>query len=658
MVENAATDWREGFPMRLERLAPPRPFLVPSIDGEPVEILPSEKPNMKIRWDSSIHVQEIQNRYANMSRDEDDDSYEIEIVEDDGDADFYLEVVDGEVYYVFETEDDISIDSMEAEDSDSSSDSETTSEAPFHPMQLDINRMSTPNLDMSSQNFDFDPSDLESDGDTFPSEPKTDKFEKERMLEVDEGTDTSARDDGIIEETEPVDITDKKEELNERANLERKTGMEARVDSDEAGESSKPVKLPPSVPMTITVKKEEPEQLTLSPTPTPTTEADSAPSSPVADTPAKVSPKVSPGSSPHSPTRSILKPSPASPRKEIQKSPKKPKKPKGEKTFTKTYVRADNFDGEHRVYTWEKPQWTTKQLKSTGKGDAIRQGGNLANPITFPKEYSWKHNVLGTDDQEEETTENETMDKAELIAKLLQNGTNKAQLPRYGKNQSKLRVSVHGAKIRDGSDIVKPITKATVLRKPEDVNHIANPEILKSTPTGNEVRSGKSLAGPITKATVLRTPEDVNHVANKNVLRNKGINPAKNKQYEWEKPEWTQPKLHSTDKGELVKKGESVAKPVTHINRESIYGWEKPSWTEKAKKERTLESLDGSSHHGDSLSSSSHHKKYEWEKPNWTQKERVLKMTKSGDVVRHGDDLAAPITQLPALSRTKSHSDG
>ena len=648
--------------MRTERLAPPRPFLVPSVNGEPVEILPSEKPNMKIRWDNSILVQEIQNRYANMCRDEDDteDSYEIEIVEDDGDADFYLEVVDGEVYYVFETEDDISVDSMEVEDSDSSSGSETTSETPVHPMQLDINRMSTPSLDMSSQNLDFDPNDLFSDDEdtlaseantfpseanTFPSETNTvpskardEDSEKEKILEVVDGTDTSAHDEEIIEEARPIVIPAKEEEINKTAPVARLPA----ADTDKVGDPSKPVKPQISVPSTITVKK-QPERAT----PNSSTEVDSAPSSPRGD----ISPKTSKDAptSPRSPARSILK----SPRKEIPKSPKKPKKPKGEKTFTKTYVRADNFDGEHRVYTWEKPQWTTKQLKSTGKGDAIRQGGNLANPITFPKEYSWKHNVLGTDEQEEEETEKETMDKAELIAKMLKNGSNVVQLPRYGKNQSKLRVSVHGAKIRDGSDIVKPITKATVLRKPEDINHIANPEILKSTPTGDQVRSGKSLAGPITKATVLRTPEDVNRVANKDVLRNKGVAPAQNKQYEWQKPEWTQTKLHSTDKGELVKKGVSVAKPVTHINRESIYGWEKPSWTEKAKKERSLESLDGSSQHGDSLSDSSHHKKYEWEKPQWTQTGRVLKSTKSGELVRHGDDLAAPITKLPALSKAE-----
>src|SRR3569623_985447 len=97
-----------SFPRYFKDLAPAKPFLVPSFDNQVVEVLPSAKANRKIRFDEQILVQEIENRYASMDYEEDDDdSYEIEIVDDDEDADFYLEIVDGEVVYVFETEDDI-----------------------------------------------------------------------------------------------------------------------------------------------------------------------------------------------------------------------------------------------------------------------------------------------------------------------------------------------------------------------------------------------------------------------------------------------------------------------------------------------------------------------------------------------------------------------
>ena len=101
-------------------------------------------------------IQEIENRFAySYPEDEDDDSYEIEIVEDDGDADFYLEIVDGEVFYVFETEDDISED--DSEESDEMEDSETETDlegSPRQPLQLPIATMSAPPL------LDDDDSDL------------------------------------------------------------------------------------------------------------------------------------------------------------------------------------------------------------------------------------------------------------------------------------------------------------------------------------------------------------------------------------------------------------------------------------------------------------------------------------------------------------------
>jgi hypothetical protein len=44
------------LPIYAAKLQPPRPFLVPSLDDEPVEILPSQKASQKIRWEESILV--------------------------------------------------------------------------------------------------------------------------------------------------------------------------------------------------------------------------------------------------------------------------------------------------------------------------------------------------------------------------------------------------------------------------------------------------------------------------------------------------------------------------------------------------------------------------------------------------------------------------
>jgi hypothetical protein len=121
-VDEDGNWYRPEYPRYQQELAQPKPFLVPSFDNEVVEVLPSEKQNRKINFDEAVYVMEIENRWQMMEVEEleDDDSYEIEIVEGTGgaagsgstedDADFYLEMIDGEIFYVFETEDDISVD--------------------------------------------------------------------------------------------------------------------------------------------------------------------------------------------------------------------------------------------------------------------------------------------------------------------------------------------------------------------------------------------------------------------------------------------------------------------------------------------------------------------------------------------------------------------
>ena len=243
-------------------------------------------------------------------------------------------------------------------------------------------------------------------------------------------------------------------------------------------------------------------------------------------------------------TKSILKCNPASPVKTPRKDRSKNKK--STKTFSKTYVRADQLDGEHRVYTWAKPDWTNKkqELRPTGRAEALRKG-KLEAPITFfPKKP---------------VNEGADSDMEELVKKAMKAGNQASSI--FGPKKN-LKVSVNGAKLREGKDIVKPITKATILRDPENINKVANPGVLKATPTGEEVRKGATLAAPVTFPTLKY--DDTNQVANRNVLR-KGVTPAPKKQYEWSKPDWTKKgHLRNTPVGEAVKQGADLQGPITH----------------------------------------------------------------------------------------------
>jgi hypothetical protein len=37
---------------------------------------------------------------------------------------------------------------------------------------------------------------------------------------------------------------------------------------------------------------------------------------------------------------------------------------------------------QKKTYTWEKPSWTKQRLATTENGDAVKEGANLARPIT------------------------------------------------------------------------------------------------------------------------------------------------------------------------------------------------------------------------------------------------------------------------------------
>jgi hypothetical protein len=661
------------LPIYAAKLQPPRPFLVPSLDDEPVEILPSQKASQKIRWEESILVKTINNRFTNEDYPEDDEegSYDIEIVAEgeDDDADFYVEIVDGEVFYVFETEDDISEgSSSEGSGSDSVSESQP---GPVTPAQFPIPGMELPMSDKESEHSvsTFVTSRVPTSVGAATTSNKYEDFnasaltmgESFAFLDVEDLDDTEAapaldpsyshsdkppakptrRDSSFSPDKVPktplrsVSPWDELNSFDELDELFSQSGdgtddvlqFESSLDGEEKKsvgeeeeeeESVSPVKSsafsnasnlnanmnsPPRMPRRgASIKSDDVPSLSITPPESPDKNS-AAPA-----TPRSVGSEASPTPSIRSqPGKSILKSCPDSPHvPNVKTPPESPKRRKKEKkTFTKTYVRAEDFDGESRVYTWEKPTWTNSKLKSTGKGDMIREGGNLASPIT-----NIEKNINANADDDDAGMEK--VDTEELIRRM------KSASGMRG--HRKLKFSIHGAKIREGGDIVQPITKATVFGKRDDVNLEANPAMLKPTDVGQKARKGENLAGPITQAPTLRTPGEVNREVLKRVA------PARSKSYEWEKPEWSSGRtsLRSTrrsDAVEEVKEGRDAAQPTTHMKTSDV---NEP--VERQQNDLTTK------------------KKYEWEKPAWTKIK--LGSTGKGEAIKSGQLLERRITAM------------
>jgi hypothetical protein len=613
---------RPEYPRYTQDLAAPKPFLVPSFDDEVVEVLPSEKQNRKICFDESVYVLEIENRFQLMEPEEmdDDESYEIEIVESTAsggcdDADFYLEMIDGEIFYVFETEDDISVDECEDESDgydEASSDSETQTtqdSRPIVPMQLNIGEMFIPNLDPDESCKHLDAGDLidaDSDNDLSGelAQSGSNMVVCETSVSMVPPTDDNPPMDQTSELVMPPTPDDS---VSQQISLEKLSVDNELYASFAAGDDvmdSAAMSPPESPPRegTITLSS------FLSPA---------------------ISPMLSPDASSH--PRSILKACMPSPTKLNKKRDKKLKKDKKEKTFSKTFVRAADFDGEHRVYSWEKPTWTNQKLKSTGKGDDIRKGANLANPITDAAvliekgAVKWEKPEWAVSNRENEDVENDDINAKEELIRKIQDGS--MNLRGMRTSSRRLKLSINGSLIAAGNDIVKPITKATIIKKPSNINFIANPKILRATPVGSKLWKGESLAGPVTQATSI-------------------------KKYDWEKPSWVKPNLHSTGVGEILKTGVDVAKP---LSSKANVEWEKPDWTKK----RTIG-------RNNSSAASEAKKEYTWETPSWAKmrmeeekvEERscVLKPTEKGQLARRGRDLARPITNLPDMVRASECS--
>eukprot|EP00977_Amphora_coffeiformis_P012150 scaffold2992_cov214-Amphora_coffeaeformis.AAC.32 len=101
----------------------------------------------------------------------------------------------------------------------------------------------------------------------------------------------------------------------------------------------------------------------------------------------------------------------------------------------------------------------------------------------------------------------------------------------------------------------------------------------------------------------------------------------------WEKPEWAKKtKLRTTAAGEAVKKGVDLQGPITMATQMKHTG-------DSPKQIPKLVPLAGPAK-----------KEIGWEKPEWAKKTK-LKSSSTGEAIKKGADLQAPITQAPQLKK-------
>ena len=165
-------------------------------------------------------------------------------------------------------------------------------------------------------------------------------------------------------------------------------------------------------------------------------------------------------------------------------------------------------DEDERDLSWQKPDWTKNtKLRSTGKGDAVKTGGNLAAPIT-----SLPH-------------QKEPFEKPEWT----------------GDVQAKEGTRVQG-------DLAKPITALPHTADSKDLS-FQKPEWTKDVETKVGTRTAADLAKPITS---------LPHVEDK-------------KDLSFKKPDWTTNKnLNATKKGAALQEGKEIARAIGGIKAVEI----------------------------------------------------------------------------------------
>lgn len=315
-------------------LAGPMPMLVPADEDDDehsfYEVMPAPKPSRKLQWSDHVYLVEIENVLDLPQEEGSEDSYEIEIVdeEDGGDADFQLEIVDGEVYYVFETEDDVSIDSDEGDDQmDYESDSErtgmTSEGPPAGGLQLDF---AGPSVDVVPGTIGVEENEGSLDvGSNYGSQRGNalDASIGDFSHHTHDLSSTSEADDDMVDLVVPT------------GNL-----LASAVTPAAAADSTSTI----SATEGLAYVAIQPADGTFGTPPVSSDENDCSKRSLSAPTSLGI-------------LKATLSPAVVQQQKVSEEQQQKKKKTK--KAIKKTYVRADAFDGEHSPISWKKPKWVS-----------------------------------------------------------------------------------------------------------------------------------------------------------------------------------------------------------------------------------------------------------------------------------------------------------
>lgn len=208
--------------------------------------------------------------------------------------------------------------------------------------------------------------------------------------------------------------------------------------------------------------------------------------------------------------------------------------------------------------------------------------------------------------------------------------------------ENKLKQTKRGRLVRKGANLAKPITMINrALNDMMDAKLLAwgKPEWAKKA----EILKSTQLGNAVKQGGSLA--RKITHIAS---------DPAYRKELGWEKPEWTEKRMvKETEKGRAVKKGECISKAITHIRDDeevtSKYAWEKPEWAKKKMVRSTKEGekVKKGEYLSTGITNNQEAKdKYQWEKPEWTQ--RVMKRSSTVD---------SSSPSLPQKS-TSMHSEG
>ena len=280
-------------------------------------------------------------------------------------------------------------------------------------------------------------------------------------------------------------------------------------------------------------------------------------------------------------------------------------------------VQADSVVGPSSPLAWEKPAWTKAQLRSTPAGDAVKQGANLASPITHIRKTvnaaSMMNGFVGS------PMASPKRQPHPASSPPLSGGNKNLDWQKPTWVAAKLRPTEKGVLVKTKGDLQRPITNVEK-NGIDSINVEANPMGLRPTDRGSQVRLGATLAAPITHFG--KSPmADVNFEANPDLI------------------------LHATELGDVVKQGSSLAAPVTNVNQEKnaardVNPVANPTVLRKTELGDVVKTV------GDLQAPITHVERDRLKDINLEANPMVLKPTDKGCKIRLGDDLSGPITTI------------